>query len=462
MEIKIEEPNKKQALFFKSEKKHTGFGGARGGGKSWAVRTKAKLLALRYNGIKILIVRRTYPELLNNHINFLRNELSGLARYNNTEKVFNFINKSTIKFMYCRNDSDLMSLQGCEYDVIFIDEATQLSEYQMKTITACCRGVNLFPKRIYYTCNPGGKGHNYIKRIFIDRHYISGENPEDYEFIQSLVDDNIALMKHQPDYVNTLEALPPKLLAAFRYGRWDVFEGQFFEEFVDDPEHYEDRIGTHVIEPFEIPSHWNIYRSYDFGYGKPFSTGYWTVDEDGILYRIAELYGCVKNSPNEGVKWTPDQQFEKMRELEDNHPYLKGKNIIGIADPSIWDKSRGVAIEETAAKHGIYFSPGDNKRIPGWMQCHYRLQFDENGIPGMYVFKNCKAFIRTVPLLTYSETNVEDLDTSQEDHVADEWRYMCMSRPIAARKTNEERKLEDDPLNMIEDVKRRTMIQRYI
>lgn len=137
---------------------------------------------------------------------------------------------------YCAKDSDLDRLQGVEYDVIFLDEATQLSEHQMKVIGACVRGANDFPKRIYYTMNPGGQGHGYIKRIFIDRRFEEGENPEEYSFIQSLVTDNKALMAKDPDYVRQLEALPPKLREAWLYGRWDIFEGQFFEEFRDSPD----------------------------------------------------------------------------------------------------------------------------------------------------------------------------------------------------------------------------------
>lgn len=425
-------PNDKQKLFLKATAKHIGFGGARGGGKSWAVRTKAKLLSLYYDGIKILIVRRTYPELINNHINTLRKELLNAAKYNDKDKVLKFDNGSMINFTYCAKDSDLDRLQGTEYDVIFLDEATQLSEYQMKTITACLRGVNDFPKRIYYTMNPGGQGHGYLKRIFIDRRYEDGENPEDYIFIQSLVTDNKALMESQPEYIQQLEALPPKLREAWLYGRWDVFFGQFFEDFVDKPEYYSKRIWTHVIEPFEIPEGWQIYRSFDFGYAKPFSCGWWAVDYDGVVYRILELYGCTK-TPNEGVKWTPDQIFSEISRIEEEHRWLKGKKIIGIADPSIWDASRGESVAECATKHRVYFSPGDNERIPGWMQVHYRFAFDENGFPMMYIFNNCKAFIRTMPLLQYSETKPEDLDTTGEDHVADEVRYFLMSRPIKPR-----------------------------
>lgn len=450
----------KQIAFFNAKKKHIGFGGARGGGKSWAVRAKAKLLALRYAGIRQLIVRRTYPELVNNHINQLRSELIGLAKYNDKNKVLTFQNGSTINFMYCAKDQDLDRLQGVEYDVIFFDEATQLSEHQMRTISACLRGVNDFPKRIYYTMNPGGQGHSYIKRIFIDRRYEADENQEEYEFIQSLVTDNKALMKTQPDYVKQLDSLPEKLREAWRFGRWDIFEGQFFEEFRLSPDPKlcaeadisieqatQQRRYTHVIEPFNPPREWTLYRSFDWGYSRPFSCAWWAVDFDGRIYRILELYGCTKE-PNTGVKWTPQEVFRKIAEIEKSHPWLKGRKIDGVADPAIWDASTGESIEEVAASYGIYFTPGDHKRIPGWMQCHYRMQFDSNGYPMMYVFDNCKAFIRTVPLMMYDDTHPEDLDTALEDHVCDEWRYMCMSRPIKPQIKEKTEEIPFDPLDM--------------
>jgi hypothetical protein len=153
------------------------------------------------------------------------------------------------------------------------------------------------------------------------------------------------------------------------------------------------------------------------------------VDGDGVAYRILEFYGCT-GSPNEGIKWTPEQVFGKIARIEREHPLLAGKHITGIADPAIWDAQTGVSIAETAAKHHVYFIPGDNKRIPGWMQVHYRLSFDEEGFARLYVFSNCKAFIRTLPLLQYDEQTAEDVDTDGEDHVADETRYFCMARPV--------------------------------
>ena len=427
--IRWPEPHETQRRFMLDRHGHVGFGGARGGGKSWAVRQKACRLCVRYPGIRVLIVRRTYRELINNHVVYLQADLKGLARFNKSDMQFRFVNGSTISFGYCNGDGDLMQYQGVEYDVIFIDEATQLEEDWIRKITACRRGANDYPKRIYYTCNPGGVGHAYIKRLFIDRRFEDGEDPAEYSFIQSRVTDNLALMRDDPMYMRTLQALPPKLRKAWLDGDWGIFEGQFFEDFVDRPEHYKDRQWTHVIEPFEIPAGWTIYRSFDFGYGKPFSVGWWAVDYQGRLYRILELYGCT-DEPNTGVKWPPDKIFQQIAKTEREHRWLKGKDILGVADPSIWDGSRGVPISEMAAQQGVYFSKGINTRLPGWMQVHYRLAFDADGYPQMYVFSTCRAFIRTIPLMQYDQHDPEDLDTTGEDHVADEVRYMCMARPI--------------------------------
>ncbi len=464
-QLQLSRPTEKQALFLAAKVRHVGYGGARGGGKSHIVRDKAKRLCLRYAGIKILIVRRTMPELKSNHINVLKGEIPReIAKYNQQERTFFWCNGSTIKFDYCDCDSDLMHFQGCEYDVIFIDEATNLQEEWIKKIVVCCRGVNSFPKRIYYTFNPGGPSHGYFKRLFVDREFRGTEKPEDYVFIQALVTDNKYLMESQPEYVEFLENLPPKLRAAWLDGVWDIFEGQFFEELRFRPDvkacvdagitvemATQHRLWTHIIEPFDLSAPdklgWSIMRSYDFGYGKPFSLAWWAMDYDGVLYRIMELYGCT-DTPNEGVKWTPDEQFREARKIEDTHPWIKGRKIVdSVADPAIWDSSRGESIAETAAKYGIYFTPGDNARIPGWMQVHYRLQFDQHGRSRMYIFSNCRAFIRTMPLMMYSTTHPEDLDTALEDHVADEVRYMCMSRPVKPIARVEKQTILADPLD---------------
>ena len=450
--VRIPEPNDKQKLFLADTHRYVGYGGARGGGKSWCVRTKAKILAAKYPGIKICIVRKTYPELTANHIKPLTKEIQKkMARYNDSKKEFRFVNGSEIIFRYLDTDKDLDRFQGTEFDILFLDEATQFSEDQYKMLIACVRGVNDFPKRVYITCNPGGVGHQWVKRLFIDRIYNTGEEPEEYSFIQAGVRDNKALMEMQPDYIKQLEALPPKIRDAWLNGSWDVYMGQFFEDFYNFPDHYADRVGTHVIDPFEIPDGWKIYRSFDWGYNKPFSCGWWAVDYDGVAYRILELYGCDK-TPNEGVKWTPPKVFSEIHRIETEHRWLAGKKIIGIADPAIWDAETGESIADVAAKHQVFFTPGDNKRIPGWMQVHYRLAFDDNGFPMMYVFSNCKAFIRTIPLLQYDEHKPEDLDTDGEDHVADEVRYFCMARPIKPRIAAQPDEYAQSPMAMFLDI----------
>lgn len=462
MRINLGSPSPKQKLFLEDTHRYVAYGGARGGGKSWAVRVKAILLCLFWGGIKILIVRQSYKELMNNHILPLLSILGGIAKYNRSDKMFTFPNGSTITFGYCANDSDLGQYQGAEYDVIFIDEACLLSEYQIKSISACNRGVNKFPKRIYYTLNPGGQSHGYFKRLFIDKHYEDAEIPENYSFIQSLVTDNYALMREQPEYLEQLKTLPPKLREAWLNGRWDIFEGMFFEDFRTEvdvaaaaeigltPEQaLESHRFTHVIEPFEPDINWTYYRSYDYGYGKPFSCCWWAIDYDGTAYQIEELYGCT-DTPNEGVKWTPDKQFSRIREIEEEHPYLKGRKIYGVADPSIWDGSRGESVNDAALRNYIEFSKGINARIPGWMQMHYRFMFDKVGRAKMYIFNNCKNTIRTLPLMMFDEHKPEDLDTTLEDHVADAIRYFCMARPITPeKKIVGGRKIAFDPLNLL-------------
>ena len=460
-----------QREFLQAAAKYVFFGGARGGGKSFVVRVAAVLYCFKYPGITCMIIRKTYPELQENHIVPLTRDLhcyapekaQRLAQYNDQKKVIAFPNGSRILFRYCDTDKDAERFQGTETDILFIDEGTHQTEERFRKLTACVRGANNFPHRIYVTCNPGGVGHSWVKRLAIDRVYKGGENPSDYTFIQSKVTDNKPLMNADPDYIRKLEALPPKLRKAWLEGEWDIFDGAFFEDFRAAPdrslceeagitpeEAIEQRRYTHVIPAFDLNSGqargWTIYRSYDFGYNKPFSCAWWAIDYDGVLYRILELYGCT-DTPNEGVKWTPDEQFKRIKETEDTHPWLKGKKILGVADPSIWDVSRGVSVAETAEKYGVYFDPGDNKRLAGWMQCHYRLQFDTNGFPRMYIFDNCKGFIRTIPLLMYDEHKPEDLDTSLEDHIADEWRYMCMARPVKPIIPEKPREIISDPLN---------------
>jgi len=450
--ISLGTPNPKQAEFLSDTHRYVAFGGARGGGKSWAVRVKAVLLALRFPSIKLLIIRKTLTELRNNHITPLSELTNGFASYSETKKELIFSNGSVIRFGYCASSSDLTQYQGSEWDVIFIDEATQLKEEWFDQLKVTVRGVNDFPKRVYITCNPGGVGHGWVKRLFIDRIYKEGEDADDYSFIRSLVSDNKALTDKNPDYAKQLASLPPKLKKAWLDGDWNIFEGQFFEDLIDDPAHYSDRRFTNVIEPFEIPPDWNIYRSFDWGFSKPFDCSWWAVDFEGRAYLILQLYGS-NGVPNEGLKWHSDKVFGEIHRIETEHRWLKGKKILGVADPSIWSQDGGEPIIAAADRHQVFFQKADNSRIPGWMQVHYRLAFDDEGKPMLYFFNTCKHALRTLPLLQYSKTMPEDLDSDQEDHFADSLRYFCMSRPISPKKATKYILPSADPLNLLSSEK---------
>lgn len=392
------------------------------------------------------------PELRENHILPLMAELNGYAKYKADERTFVFPNGSRLKMGYCDNERDLLQYQGCEYDVILFEEATNFEEYWIRFISTTLRGTNErlkgFKRRIYYTANPGGAGHAYIKRLFIDRNFTKEENPQDYVFIPATVYDNKVLMRENPDYINTLMALPSAKRKAHLYGDWNVYEGQVFEEFRDLAEHYIDRRFTHVIEPFEINDTFRIYRSMDWGYSKPFSVNWYAVDYDGRAYMILEYYGCAEGEADVGVKMTPEEVFTEVSRIEKEHPWLKGKKISGVADPAIWNKDTGISVADVGERFGIYFEKGDNKRIAGWLQVHERLKFDEEGIPMLYIFKNCRHTIRTLPILQYDEHKVEDVNTANEDHAADSLRYFCNMIPIKPKKAvNKEAK----PYNPLDD-----------
>ena len=312
-------------------------------------------------------------------------------------------------------------------------------------------------RQVTLTFNPWSSS-TWIKKRFFDP-----PNDEDKLAITTTYRCNEWLSEEDKAYFEEMRKTNPNRFRVAGDGEWGIEGGAVFEDFRDSPDETmcadagitveqakAQRRFTHVIEPFDLnvgeAKSWTIYRSYDFGYSKPFSCAWSAIDYDGTIYRILELYGCT-SEPNTGVRWTPDEQARKIREIETTHPWLQGRKILGVADPAIWDASRGESIAETMNRYGVSFTPGDHKRIPGWMQCHYRLQFDRNGYPRFYVFSNCNAFLRTIPMLTYDEAHLEDVDSSQEDHIADEWRYLCMARPIKPIREMPETVHLFDPLN---------------
>ena len=444
-------PQPRQAVFMARGEDEVLFGGAAGGGKSDVLVAEA-LRQVHVPHYKGLILRKTYPqltELIDKTLN-LYPQIFPKAKYNSTTHTWRFPSGAKIIFGSLPHSKDKYNYQGQAYDFIGFDELTQFT-YDEYIYLVSRNRPNGPDTRVYMraTANPGGIGHGWVKDRFITAappmttvwEVVKAKLPNGEEralkrsriFVPSLLTDNEALIRNDPGYMARLASLPEAERKALLYGDWDSFSGQVFTEWRNDPDHYADHRWTHVIDEFEPPAWWSYYRSLDWGYRKPFSIGWWAVDNDGVAYRILEWYGCERDNPDTGLQMDPSEVFRQVFALERTHPYLKGRKIHGVADPAIWQTQTGVSVAEEATKQGVYFTPGDNSRLAGWMQLHERLRFSEDGTAGMYVFKTCRDFIRTFPALVYSERNVEDVDTDTEDHQGDEARYFAMARPITAR-----------------------------
>lgn len=397
-------PNKKQQQFFDSRAKYIAYGGARGGGKSWALRRKIILMALRYKNLRCLIIRRSYPELRENHILPLLNELHDTVKYTESKKCLEFPNGSRINLGYCSAETDVLQYQGQEYDVIAIDEATQLTEYQFNTLKACLRGINKLPKRMYFTCNPGGVGHSWVKRLFIDRQFKDSENPHDYAFIQAFAHDNDVLMEADPDYIRQLESLPPQLREAWLYGKWNIFEGQYFTEFNPD---------EHVVTPFEIKNEWRKFGAFDYGFDM-LAVLWLAVDFNGICYVYREY--CESNL-------TLSEAAEKIAGLS------CGEEIKYMtASPDLWNRRQdsgfsGVEIMNRVGKLPPLIK-ADDRRIIGWRTVREYLK------SGLKIFSTATELIRCLPILTFDKRKPEDVANEPHSitHAPEALRYALMSR----------------------------------
>lgn len=444
-------PTAKQRLFHASKSNEILYGGAAGGGKSYAIGWDAFLRCMKYPGTSAYLFRRTYPELEQTLIKTMRMIVpETLGKYYASNHEMQFVNGSVARFAHLSDESDVIKYQGAEIQWLYFDELTHFSESMYNYIKTRLRA----PKRLgVHPCvrcasNPGGPGHGWVKARFVDSTDIGTHTVEktfeikdadgQMKTLRSVCEYIPATVRDNPHidelYIAELEQKPEKLRDALLLGKWDAFEGQAFPEFTNDPEHYKDGLHTHVIDPFDIPLHWTRYVSFDHGFSRPFSFGAWAVDPDGRAYRYKELYGCKKGEANVGLMLTPGEIAAKLADWLEPE-FREGIHITGIADPAIWDESRGTSVEEQIRKvfSGVTFRKGDNTRMPGKMQVHERLRFDEDGRPMMYIFSNCTDFIRTIPTLCYDEHKVEDIDTAGEDHIYDETRYFLMSRPLAPK-----------------------------
>lgn len=399
----------KQMQFFKARGRHICYGGARGGGKSWAARVKAVMLCSRFPYLKVMLMRRTLPELRENHTRFLLPMLQGVAKYKETENCFYFPNGSILKLGYCAAEKDVYQYQGQEWDVIILEEATHFTEEQMTFLTTCNRSVRTdFSPRMYYTCNPGNVGHQWVKRLFIDRDYRGDEKPEDYVFISASVYDNDVLMKNDPGYIRTLMNLPEDQRRAMLDGDWDVFEGQYFSEW---------RRDLHVMEPIALQPWWPVYRAIDYGLDR-LACLWCAVDEVGHAYVIREL--CVSDTI----------VSESARQILE----LSSEPVVATFMPAdLLGKSSqtGKSIYQAFGDAGLHGTPVSNGRVAGWSNLKEWLHPVDDGtggkLPRLRIFSTCKELIRCMPQLQYAKTG--DLSDAAKDphditHAPDALRYM--------------------------------------
>lgn len=433
--------NPKQELFLKSKTLYCAYGGARGGGKSHAVRIDAVLGALEHPGIKILIVRRRYTDLQGNYVEPFKKLIpSTVAEYNSQLHTYYFINGSTIKLGHFQSYAQAEDeYQGQEWHWIFMDEATQFSEQEFRLLGGCMRSADDIGVKFRLTCNPGGVGHRWVRRLFIDRQFKTdcenpeeNENPDDYEFIQALVTDNTALMNSESGkaYLKQLSSLPENIRAAHRYGDWNALSGNYFPEF---------QIATHTIKPFSIPKNWARYRAFDYGLDM-LAVLWFAVSPEGHIYMYRELKksGLIASDAAELIK---------------AHTGMDERVVCTYAPDDIWSRQKdtGKTMAEVFLTHEVQIVKASRSRVQGWIQVKEMFAPMDDGKPKLIVFSTCREFIDDIQAIQADDKNPNDCAVEPHDitHICDACRYFCISRAQATHE--EEVKFVDDLLNENEE-----------
>jgi hypothetical protein len=415
-----------QTQFLAASEREVFYGGARGGGKSYAMLVDP----LRYchkQKHRALLIRRTMPELrdLINHSQQLYSKAYPGAKWREQEKEWKFPSGARIEFGYAENLTDALRYQGQSYTWIGIDELPQYpTEDIYNFLRSSLRSVDPdIPVYMRATGNPGNVGSMWVKNMFVDpavpntKFDIDIKTPNGVKqisrrFIPAKLEDNPYLMQTD-DYYAMLASLPEVQRKQFLEGNWEAFEDSSFPEFNKD---------VHVIKPFDIPRNWMRFRACDWGYSSPACCLWIAIDFDNNLFVYRELYT---------QKVTADLFARKVLEAEQGE-YIR----YGVLDSSTWARRGdiGPSIAETMILEGCRWRPYDRSprsRVAGKLEIHKRLRPDEEtGYPSLFILDNCINLIRTLPMLPVDKNNPEDVNTHAEDHAYDALRYGCMSRPI--------------------------------
>ena len=433
------------------------YGGAAGGGKSdFLLGDFLQDVPTYGKAWRGVIFRRTFGELRELQARAEEIYPATGAVYTVQDKTWRWPNGAWLEFAYLEADRDAMRYQGRQFTWIGFDELTQWPTlYPWRYLRSRLRSATDVPtKRMRGAGNPGGPGHLEVKRYFIDPDPMGFQPIEDGEthicrmFIPAKLSDNAILLRNDPAYRARLQALGGSLAKAMLDGDWNVVEGAFFDNW---------SLHRNVVRPFEIPQDWTRFRSLDWGSARPFSVGWWAIASDatsddtgriviprGGLVRYREYYGST-GEPNVGLRLTAEVVAQKIKEREQ-----PGETIAySVADPAIFSSDGGPSIAERMFSSGVAWRRADNARVArsgalgGWDQMRARIDGErqrddegkviDEGPAALVVFSTCMDFIRTVPVQQHDSDRPEDLDTDGEDHIADEARYACMSRPYVRK-----------------------------
>jgi len=393
-------------------------GGAAGGSKSKGVREIAHRQSLTIPHYRVLLLRRTYAQLEENHLRDVELEAPEMsAQFVPSAKLLRYPNGSTLRFGHCETVADAANYLSSEYDLIIFDELVTFEETQFLLIASRARSTKpgVAPKVLAGT-NPGGPQSHWVRRRFIDktvdRDLFPDYRPEEWAFIPSKLEDNPYL---DAGYERKLLALPPELRKAYRDGDWDIFPGQYFPEF---------RQQTHVLAR-PIPSSAIWYRAIDGGFVKPAAI-LWIAVWDGHAHVRHE--------------WTPTRVINSDQAkgiVSKTREFGIARVRQTVADTSLWtpESDTGESAAETFARHGVPLIQASKDRVNGWKRLREWLQIAPDGVPWLTVHPECGYLARTLPSLVSEPSKPEDVDTDGEDHAADALRYWVMSRPAPVSST---------------------------